>query len=267
MKFTRFSIFASAMLALTMASSFASDLTVRRKPGEPPVTTAYNWSGVYVGVNFLAGIGASGADSSPASALVPNSPAERMKGWGGGGQIGVLLQNGRIVYGLEADIDWTNISNNSTSSNTVRRTFFGTQLADTNTSQNNGAKVNYLSMVRANLGLAWDRVLWQITAGLAFGDVTWSNNQNVSTTTLSPTGVAFCNAAVISCPNGSAGASDSKTMWGYTAGTVFNVALNQSWRWKTEVDYVNLGRAGGATGSQRVDMYVAKTGFNLAIAP
>lgn len=253
--------FAFGLLALVLSAGtlLASDLTPRTKAQPQATYVAYNWSGFYAVINAGAGIGQSGATSSPASVLVPNDPADRMKGWLAGGGVGVRQQVGAWVFGLEADIDWANITNRSTSGQTTRRTFLATQLADTNTSQTNGAKLDWLSMVRGSVGFTpWERVLVSLTGGVAFGKVNWDNSQNVSTTTLSPTGVAFCNAAVISCPNGAASATDSKVLTGWTLGTVVDVALARNWTLGGEVFYVGLGSAGGTTGTQKFDMWATR---------
>lgn len=261
------------LAVLGTAVAHASDApSVGRKT---PVIAHYDWTGVYIGLNGGAGVGSSGASASvsgPFSALVPSDPADRMKGWLLGGQVGARWQRGMLVYGVEADIDWTNIENRASSSNTVRRTFLATQLADTTSSQTNGSKLKWLSTVTGNVGLAvWERVLWSVKGGLAFGEVQWDNSANVSTTTLSPTGAAFCAGGVISCPSGGGAASESKTKYGWTLGSVLEVALDNRWSAKGEVDYVDLGSIGGvfgsggttATGSQNVHLWVAKGGLNF----
>lgn len=257
---------ALGLLALvsSVGFSFASDMNPVYK-NKPKTTTTYNWTGWYIGLNGGAGVGASGASASPFSALVPNDPADRMKGWMLGGQIGARLQNGMFVYGVEADIDWTNIDNRSTTSSTARRTFFATQLADTTSSQTNGTKVNWLSTVTANAGITlWERVLWSLKGGLAFGEVNWDNAQNVSTKTLTPTGVAFCTVGAISCPNGSGAAQDSKTKYGWTLGTTLEVALGDRWTARGDISYVDLGSIGNnVMGSQKVDLWVSKLGLNF----
>lgn len=260
-------LLAATALATVLASSVplhAADMSTKAPIYAAVVSPALSWTGFYVGINGGAGIGTAGAASTPLSVLVPNDSADRVKGWLLGGQVGARKQVGVWVFGVESDIDWTSISNRSTSSNTVRRTFFATQLADTTSSQTNGAKVDWLSTVTASLGVTpWQQVLWSVKGGLAFGKVSWDNTQNVSTSTLSPAGAAFCAGGVISCPNGAGGATESKVKYGWTLGTVVEVALDQRWSLKGEVDYIDLGRTGGATGSQKVDLWVTKGGINF----
>lgn len=244
-------------------AAFASDLTARQRQQSPKAEAPYNWSGFWLGIEGGAGIGSSGADASPFSALVPNSPADKVKGWLYGFEIGGRQQAGMFVYGVKANFDWTNISNRSTSAETTRRTFFATQLADTNTSQTNGAKIDWLSTVTANAGIVlWERALLSFNGGFAFGQVKWDNQQNVATTTLTPTGVAFCNAGVISCPNGATSAAESKVKAGWTIGATLEAALGGRWTAKGEYAFVDLGSTGGATGAQKLDVHLGKFGIN-----
>lgn len=255
------------MLSLLMVGAFASDLTTKAPRERAPVVGVYNWSGFYVGVNGGFGVGASGASVTPFSALVPNDPADRMKGWLVGGQVGVRNQSGRIVYGLEADLDWTNIQNQASACSTARRTFFATQLADTTSCQSNGTKINWLSTVTGNIGVTlWDRTLLSFIGGLAGGQVKTANAQSVSTATLTPTGVAFCNAGAISCPNGSGAASDNKTMWGWTIGAALETALGDRWTMKGQYNFIDLGSINSAAmGGQKVDVHVVKFGLNVRL--
>lgn len=257
-------LLAFSTLALSASLLSAADVRQRNRGVEqPPAQAVYNWTGLYIGLNGGGGIGTSGASSSATSVLVPNDPADRMKGWMFGGQLGARQQVGVWVFGLKADIDWANITNRATSSNTVRRTFFATQLADTTSSQTNGAKVHWLSTVTADAGIVlWEKALWSLRGGFAFGKVSWDNSQNVTTTPLTPAGVAACGAGAISCPNGSAAATDSKVKTGYTLGTAFEVALNRNLSTAIMYDYVALGSVGGALGSQRVDLHLFRGAFN-----
>lgn len=262
--------FSRCLLSLVLMLSFvnlvaASDLTPRaREKQKQQAYVPYSWSGFYVGINGGGAIGASGAGTTPFSALVPNDPADRMKGWMLGGQIGARQQVGMGVFGVEADIDWTNIENRASACSTARRTFFATQLADTTSCQTNGTKVNYLSTVVANAGLViWEKALLSVNGGLAFGQVRTDNSQSVVTNTLTPTGTAFCAVGAISCPNGSGAASDSKTMYGWTIGAALEVALSQNWSTKLQYGFADLGSINSAAmGGQKVDLHFTKFGLN-----
>ena len=75
-----------------------------------------------------------------------------------GGTIGYNWQalGSPWVFGLEGDIDWTNIKN----------TF-----ADATCPTGCQTKNNWLGTVRGRVGYAWDRVMPYITGGLAVGDI------------------------------------------------------------------------------------------------
>jgi outer membrane immunogenic protein len=60
------------------------------------------------------------------------------------------------VFGLEGDVDWTNIKNSFTDATCPT----GCQ-----------TKNNWLATVRGRVGYAWDRVMPYITGGLAAGDI------------------------------------------------------------------------------------------------
>jgi outer membrane immunogenic protein len=137
-----------AVLALA-ATAGAADLPRRYDPAparSPYFAPAYNWSGFYVGINGGFGWGTSGWDSTNefdvSGGLV-------------GGTIGANWQNGAIVFGLEGDIDWSNIKGSTTA-------FCGLGCETSN---------NWLGTARGRIGYAFDRFMPYITGGLAVGDI------------------------------------------------------------------------------------------------
>jgi outer membrane immunogenic protein len=110
----------------------------------PYVATAYNWTGFYLGIN---GGGAFGGGTGFGA---------RASGGLVGGTAGYNWQAGQAVFGLETDLDWTNIKGTGTS------VIAGTPVETKN---------SYLGTVRGRVGYAWDRVLAYVTGGLAYGDV------------------------------------------------------------------------------------------------
>ena len=139
------------MVALVGAAA-AADLPPRYNPVAPPmapspfVSPLHNWTGLYVGIN---GGGAWGRSDWTSTNEFDVS--------GGmvGGTIGYNWQSGNWVYGLEGDIDWTDISG---------RTHFACSF---------GCKTSnsWLATVRGRVGYAYDRFLPYITGGLAVGDI------------------------------------------------------------------------------------------------
>ncbi len=96
---------AALALATTMTAANAADIARRqRMPTKAPAYEAYyNWTGFYVGIN---GGGAFG-NSDLSNAL--GSTSYDVTGGLAGGTIGYNWQVGRVVYGLEADGDWSGL--------------------------------------------------------------------------------------------------------------------------------------------------------------
>jgi len=135
-----------AMLGL-MATANAADLPRRYNPAPVPVyAPIYNWTGFYIGINGGGAWGDSKWDS-----------AGKFDVSGGmvGGTIGYNWQVSQWVFGLEGDIDWTNISGSTSAA-----CAFGCK------TQN-----NWLATVRGRVGYAYDRFLPYITGGLALGNI------------------------------------------------------------------------------------------------
>jgi outer membrane immunogenic protein len=136
-------------LAAMVGSAAAADLQRRY---EPPLTKApiynpiYSWTGFYLGINGGGGFGRSTWD---------RADSFNVSGGLVGGTVGYNWQYGQVVFGLEGDIDWTNIKGS-----TVTSCPGGCQTSNT-----------WLATVRGRLGYAFDRFLPYITGGLAVGDI------------------------------------------------------------------------------------------------
>jgi outer membrane immunogenic protein len=144
----RFLLVSVGLAALAAASSAnAADLSRPMPYKAPPyVAPYYSWTGFYVGINGGYGWGSSSWDGipgfSPQGGLV-------------GGTAGYNWQIGQWVWGLEGDIDWSDIKGSTTTN-----CFGGCQTSN-----------NWLSTVRGRVGYAVDRWLPYITGGAAFGDI------------------------------------------------------------------------------------------------
>jgi outer membrane immunogenic protein len=139
-----------AMLTLSAAlPAAAADLPPRVAPyGAPAYQPAYNWTGFYLGLNAGGGWGS----SDWAGMGVTNSP--------GGGMIGVTAGYnwqgvGPWVFGIEADIDWTNFNDSTLCQ-------FGTTCETRN---------DWFGTARGRVGYAWDRFMPYVTGGVAFGNI------------------------------------------------------------------------------------------------
>jgi outer membrane immunogenic protein len=122
------------------------------KAAPPPVPVAYNWTGLYIGIN---GGGAFGRSRWTAPGIA-DTGSFNVSGGMVGGTIGYNYQSGPAVFGLEGDADWANVKG-STNTNC---------LTPCQTSN------HFLATVRGRLGYAFfDRVMPYVTGGLAVGDI------------------------------------------------------------------------------------------------
>jgi outer membrane immunogenic protein len=141
-------------LAAQIGSAAAADLPRRvEMPAKAPAYIAapiYNWTGFYLGINGGGGWGRSSWDAAAAS-----TGSFDLSGGLIGGTAGYNWQMGQVVFGLEGDIDWSNI----------RGTTLVTCPAGCET------RNTWLATVRGRLGYAADRFMPYITGGAAFGDI------------------------------------------------------------------------------------------------
>ncbi len=178
-------------LAMGLAAN-AADLPVRARPAPAPVL--YNWTGLYIGINGGGGWGRSNWDGLPTGTFSTSGDVI-------GGTIGYNFQSGPIVWGLEGDLDWANISG---SSNTPAALC----VAPCTT------KTSWLGTARGRIGYAFDRILPYVTGGLAVGNI------NATQT-------------------GFAGVNTTKAGWTLGGGAEF--AIVGPWTAKVEYLYVGLG--------------------------
>ncbi len=137
-----------SMLALTAAAN-AADLPRRQAmPTKAPAYVAYNWSGLYLGINGGWGFGTSNFRG------IPGTGNFDIDGGMVGGTLGYNWQFGQTVVGLETDLDWSNINGTAACGAFNCRT-----------------RNNYFGTARGRIGYAFDRFLPYVTGGLAYGDI------------------------------------------------------------------------------------------------
>jgi outer membrane immunogenic protein len=142
---------AVGLLALGVASASAADITRRQAmPAKAPVYVAppYNWTGFYAGINGGGGWGGSDFSAPVSTGTFATS--------GGlvGGTLGYNWQMDQVVFGLEGDIDWSNIRGSTPCGGTSCET-----------------RNDWLATVRGRLGYAFDHVMPYVTGGAAFGNI------------------------------------------------------------------------------------------------
>jgi outer membrane immunogenic protein len=139
-------------LAAGAASASAADIQQRQvMPVKAPIyaTPPYNWTGGYIGIN-----GGGGWGSSDFSGLPFATNSFRTSGGLVGGTLGYNWQAGPMVYGVEGDLDWSDIRGTAACAGTTCET-----------------RNNWLGTVRGRLGYAIDRWMPYVTGGAAFGDI------------------------------------------------------------------------------------------------
>jgi outer membrane immunogenic protein len=147
-KMKRLCLAIAGVLALTGAAA-AADLSQPPPRYYPPASVAvplYSWPGFYFGINGGGAFGSSSWDSTG---------SRDVSGGLVGAQLGYNYQAGHAVFGVEGDLDWTDI--NGSTNNTCS---LGCKTSNT-----------WLSTVRGRLGYAADRFMPFVTGGAAFGNV------------------------------------------------------------------------------------------------
>ncbi|MGC2114583.1 MAG: outer membrane beta-barrel protein, partial [Pseudolabrys sp.] len=145
-----------AALATVMVMGTANAADIARRQAIPMNAPAYyapyNWTGFYVGINGGGGWGRSEWTNAAGS-----SGGFDVSGGLVGGTIGYNWQLGQWVFGLEGDIDWSDIRGSTSSGICV-----GMSCETRN---------DWLGTGRIRIGYAFDRFLPYVTGGVAFGDV------------------------------------------------------------------------------------------------
>jgi outer membrane immunogenic protein len=220
-------IAAASTVAFTQIAS-AADLP-RKAPAPPPPPIAFNWTGFYVGghagymwVNSSDEITSATPNSFIIGQDIPSSIPLDPKGFIGGGQVGYNWQSpgSRFVYGLEADISWTNLDTTAALPGP----------ADSTRLMTANQKMDWFGTLRGRLGYTLvDQWLAYVTGGLAYG------HASLSTALTRPGNPFGCNGN--NCQSGSV--SDTKVGW--TIGGGLEWAFANHWSVKAEYLYFDLG--------------------------
>jgi outer membrane immunogenic protein len=228
----KFPAAAGLALALISGSAFAADLPSRKAPPVAP-PSAYNWGGLYGGINVGYGFGANNANWGSISA-----PQVNVAQWGsgvaaipagvlGGGQLGYNYQwNPYLVIGAEADIQASDVNGSgywATGANTGNAIVGGRSYLG----------YDWFGTARGRVGLtmpSYSNFLVYGTGGFAYGYVnnTVSNQYFVNT----PIG------------NGASGVStygNTQVGWAAGGGVEWSPQTFPAWSAKVEYLYTNLG--------------------------
>jgi outer membrane immunogenic protein len=147
---------ALALFAISTASSFAADMRMPAKVPPPLAVPLFTWTGFYIGLN--GGYGGDRFKYDFAVLGIPGSTRVSSGGGFGGGQIGYNYQVGNWVFGVEGDIQASDIKGE------ISATILGLTATT-------GSKIDWFATARGRLGYAWDRVLVYGTGGYAHASV------------------------------------------------------------------------------------------------
>ena len=143
----------ASLVALGAAgSASAADLAARPYTKAPPMIAAvYDWTGFYIGIN-----GGGGFSHSSWSFDGVGDGSHDASGGTVGGQIGYRWQTGQIVWGVEGQGNWADLSGNH----------FGGASGLTDHS-----KIDSFGLITGQVGYAFNNVLLYIKGGAAVADV------------------------------------------------------------------------------------------------
>jgi outer membrane immunogenic protein len=242
---------ATAVALVGSASAFAADMPLKA----PPPVAVFSWTGCYGGVNAgwiggrtFADLQPTGAYLNPAGGAAPPNaggtgalPGDRLlvsnsystgsgssnnSSWEGGVQVGCNQQLGVVVWGFEADWQWSGLNR---SFDAVYPAFGSVSPGFTIAphTEHVTSRLDWFSTVRGRLGFTpWDRVLLYGTAGAVFADVKSETSVNFGTFPVLP----VYNGAIHT-------GSDSRVKAGVVVGSGVEWAFAPQWSFKAEALY------------------------------
>jgi outer membrane immunogenic protein len=213
------SIFGAALATTPFAAQAADMAPIYKAPAPVPY---YNWTGFYAGVN--AGYSVA-RDSNQFNEFAFPFPGQELgefyktspAGFVGGAQLGYNWQNGNWLVGFETDFQGTGQRDSAC----VNLCEFGIPGILGTVNSIVTQKLPWFGTVRGRLGATFDRTLFYVTGGLAYGRV--------------DTSISLVDGAFTSVT------SASTTRAGWTAGAGVEAALWGNWTGKIEYLYVDLG--------------------------
>jgi outer membrane immunogenic protein len=235
-----------ALAAMMAGPAMAADQKVKAMLTKaPPPPAVFSWTGLYIGAS---GGGAWGRDSvthaplaaapglafpiDAAAVTAASSPSLSPNGGIAGGHAGYNYQTGKLVLGLEGDVSWFRLRQNSTGTFPFPSTLPGGPLGPPTLTftANTTVSTDWLITLRPRLGIAVDNNwLLYATGGLA---VTQYNLNQVS---------GVLNSATFA-------SSISGTRTGWAIGAGIEHAMTKNWRLRAEYLHLDFGTAtGGGT--------------------
>ncbi|MHC2433471.1 outer membrane protein [Bradyrhizobium sp. USDA 4451] len=238
------------------SAASAADLSERGWTKAPPlVAPAFNWSGLYAGVN------AGGAwyndgnitTSSNVASIIPPANIVRIPVTNGnqagvtaGGLVGYNYQIDRVVLGVEADFNYVDLKSSRNGSTTAT---FANGVTGSFNFQNT-SKVDWFGTVRGRIGFVpTERLLIYATGGLAFGEV----KTNIANSEAFSNGLSRLWLG-----------DNSDVRVGWTAGGGAEYAFTNNWTLRGEYLYVDLGTSGTTATFQGTDPVQSQIRYNAS---
>jgi outer membrane immunogenic protein len=227
-----FLIRAATTTIFALTGGFASAADLPQAPYKAPavVAAAYNWTGMYVGVN-----GGWGWGNQDPLVLFGNRfdrSSTSISGGMVGGTVGAQIQQGYVVLGVEGDLDWANIRGNYVVTPTV---LGGPILPGQSITLNMNSNISAFGTARLRAGAAVNNLLLYVTGGVAAAKVS-ANGTSIAGVPCGTLGV-FPNCAA--------------SAWrpGMVAGLGLEYGFTPNWSVKAEYLYTKVIGSGLTTDS------------------
>jgi outer membrane immunogenic protein len=199
------------LLALGMAApATAADMAARPYTKAPPpiIAPIYDWTGFYIGANGGWGQNRNCVDFVGVAGTVVGEGCRERFGGLVGGQIGYRWQASQWVFGVEAQGDWADLSNQRVS---LINPAFSTR-----------TKTDGIGLFTGQIGYAWNASLFYVKGGAAV-----TSNRFTILDTLTGTELAAASA----------------TRWGGTVGVGWEYGFAPNWSAGIEYDHLFMGHA------------------------
>jgi outer membrane immunogenic protein len=197
-------------LVALSGSAMAADLAARpyNKAPPPVVAPIYDWTGFYIGANGGWGQSRNCVDFFNGAGVDFAQGCRDRSGGLVGGQVGYRWQSSQWVFGLEAQGDWADLSNQRLS------------LLDPTLSTR--TKTSGIGLFTGQIGYAWNASLFYVKGGAAVTDNRFS---------------------ILDTPSGIELAAQSATRWGGTVGVGWEYGFAPNWSAGIEYDHLFMGHA------------------------
>jgi outer membrane immunogenic protein len=190
------------------APASAADMAVKARPPAPVIAPIYDWTGFYIGANGGWGQSRNCWDFVDVAGVVFADGCRDRSGGVVGGQIGYRWQANQWVFGLEAQGDWADLSNQRVS---IINPLFSTRTS-----------TDGIGLFTGQIGYAWNAALLYVKGGAA---------------------VTSNRFSILSTITGAELASASATRWGGVVGVGFEYGFAPNWSVGLEYDHLFMGDA------------------------